>query len=367
MKKVILGATVAVVVAFSCVLLMGRLGRAAKLEAAIVPGADLLLRVDAKRAGDTPIAAVFEQFGKDQAAASGMTKQQETFKQKMEQATGLGEKDLVGVLASADIDPLNLMGSDEGPDIEKLVAVLAVQIARPMTMDQLKAGLKVLTTDPTTAVLADVVLVDESVGGCSVLKISPAATGPFVYVALSQDGKVVFIAPNVVSMEGVLQRSGRGKIESLASDLAATEKAMPGAPQTRLAFLLPESVRTKMKETMDAETDPMAAMTSMYLKPFAALKSLSLGMEFSDMLSLAVVGSFSAPEDAAQVSGLVSMVLPMLSGGKASNPTANMIKKLNVKLDGKTLTVSIVLTADEIKAQLSKVSPVIPSPVPVVP
>lgn len=292
------------------------------IEAAIVPGADLILSFDVRAVQEAAIVKKMEQIQEEAAKKNPLVQLEAKKKKRFEEAMGLTVDDIISVLVSADIDSLDLSGKNPSPNIEELVGVMALALAKPVSIDKLKAGLKIMAEgNPMVKGTPMAKIAEIKLGGTTGLRMTSGATGASnIYVATSTDGKVVYVALTQDSLQQALDRADKGQYEQIPSEVSKIEGALPGGTQMRVVFRAPNALRDRIKKEIadmrrKAGSDPGSAMALGLIAPFEKIKSLALGVKFDVDAEVCLLGDLGGAQQASQATMVIqSMVIPMMQG-----------------------------------------------------
>jgi hypothetical protein len=323
------------------------------VEAAIVPGADLLVRVDYQRYRTSPAAETIRNLRREQDPA--LMSAEEERARKLEEATGVSSDDLRAIFISGDLDGIDIESPDRDGEYLKLNAVLAVVFGRALTLEQFEAGLNVLALErPGARVEAALI------GGRKTLTIVAAERAePMLYGALSGDGRTIFLAPNSPSIEGVFLREGEKRAEVLSETLLAAEGELPKSSQLKTAFVVPEQLRRQIETRVSAVErqamkNPGAGIIVAFLTPFRKLTSVSLGARFTEGVNLGVAADLAGESEALQAATLIQTFLVPLIKARLTqrNPGSldDLDGKFSVASSGPKLRLEVNLKAEELKA-----------------
>jgi hypothetical protein len=215
------------------------------LRASFVEGADVMFYLD----GKTLNSSAFSQAVQAQRPPEE-TAEKEAKAAQLKEATGLDEEDVLILAFSMDLDGIDFQANDP-QQLENAKAVLAVELDKAVTLDQVKAGLEVMAEDsdqkPT--------ITKGSQDGLDVLILgSPAKQeqGPDqAYATLSPDGKTVLLSFNTASLKDGLARIDAGEMAAPSEDMATAIQSM-GNRHVRMVLVLPMEARKKLQEGVQA-------------------------------------------------------------------------------------------------------------------
>jgi hypothetical protein len=322
------------------------------VEAAIVPGADILGRIDYGEYRASPAAETIRKQRLEQNPA--LVEAEEERVRKLEEATGVSPDDLRAILFSGDLDGIDISSPEPDSEYLKLNAVLAATFDGVLTAEQFEAGLKVIALEiPGSRVE------EAEVGGRRVFSLfADGKAEPVLYGSLSLDGRTIFLTPNGRSMEGVFLREKEGRTESLSESLTTAERGLPEGSQFTTSFVLPEQLRRQIETRVSAAErqamkNPVAGMILGFITPFRKLSSLSFGASFAEGAQLGAAADLGGESEAMQaVAILQTMVLPFLKARLAQGGGRSMEDlegKLGVASSGPTLRLEVKLEAEDLK------------------
>lgn len=308
-------------------------GKPGSIDAAIVPGADVVARFDLDAIRAAPIHAAMKQ----QEAGSPMP----GFWKPFWTATGITQDDLSGMIIAVDLDPLDLSQPTPDSSLDTLQAVMALQLSKSITLDQLKAGIAAMDPmgqrQPTEVTVNDIPALKSEDGGL---------------VCLQGDGRYIFLSPNEASLTEALDRFKKGRVEALSTSMDAAMQALPGTPQIRAVVVLTEELQAKLKDAYQknqskASADLGASMILGMTSPLMDLKSLGLGVSCAADLALNLGGVFNKPESALQMKSTLDMAVGMMmmaAQEQAQGQGNSLAQALKVTQSENLLNLSLTLT-----------------------
>jgi hypothetical protein len=332
------------------------------LEAAIVPDADFLVRVDFQSIAATSACKGFgKQEASDEASGEDDATDEEPESGEPEpldferflEVTGLGPGDAVALLVAGDVDGLDLE-AEGGPDLSDAVGTLAVQIAKPLGSGKLGEGLEAAAEGrPTTIEKLDLD------GHPAFVIRTEKEDDEDVYVASAPGETTLLAAPNAESLRGALARAQEGAYAEVPAALDTVRQALPQGAQAQLAFLAPQKLRDAIQTQLaEAQEDPQAAMTVGFIKPFENLQSISFGAMCGEELQLNLAADLGGAEAANEVSTLLkTMVLPMAKGAIAETlkrSPAELDDRFDVSSEGPALKIGVRMSGDDVTALREK-------------
>jgi len=327
---------------------------AATLEAAIVPGADLVIRVDVQALRSATLCGDAKA---EEPAADGETPEKsedpEFDGEHFLEVTGLTADDLLSVLVTADLDQVEVGSENADANLQKAVAVAGARLGRVLDLDTLEKGLRESARGDAPPAITRV-----DVGGTPALKIdAPNPEEPDVFVASVADGKTLLAAANQASLAGALERLSSGRLAAIAPELEVVHASLPAGAQARLGFVLPQKIRDGIAKQID-QPSPENAMAAGFAAPFKKIKSLSFGVEAAERLTVVLAADLGAEDAAQQAQGLLGgMLAPMARSALANalgKQAAEVEDRLAVTARGTAIDVTLRLTAEDVSAIRAK-------------
>lgn len=327
-------------------------GAGATLDAAIVPEADVLVRMEVAALREAPIFAGLHadepapQPAPD-AVADGETPALDG--RRFLEITGLEPDDVVSLVLSADLDPLEVDPEGARPDLGRVPAAAALRLARPLDLDTLE---KAILGAAGAGAAPTVTRIELS--GVPALQVE--TTGPETskaFLASLASGEILLATPTRESLAGALDRARSGEVAPLAAELERLVAALPPAAQARVGFVVPQKFRDGLKARLE-EPPPETAMFAGFAKPFEDLQSLSLSVRADAKLTVVLAGDLGAEEAAQQASAILGGLLgPMAKSALASalgRKAAEVDDRLRVAAEGPVLDITLSLTSEDVAA-----------------
>lgn len=300
-------------------LLTGLISAQPLQQAALVPGADMILTVQMSALNQSPFMQALN------AAQSPRIQALKTRQQaQIQNAIGLKEEDVLAYMLSMKLpEALFETAFEPTPEIlQTLQFVLAVELATPLTLDKLKEGVELLREDTPGNAEVDTV----ELGGQTVLQLSTtteAGDTPFdnAYISLSDSGTIVLLTLNEASLTAAHRRLDRRESATPGAELQAALNALDGN-QIRMALLLPASARRSLAASVQqmSAADPMMGM---FTAPFAGLSSITFSGNATDRLAMALNIDIGNDMAAQQLAAMARNFGPSLGG--AAGPVARKI------------------------------------------
>jgi hypothetical protein len=321
-------------------LISGGLSAEPLKQAAIVPGADMVLSVNMAELNQSAFMKAIE--AQQPAEMKAIRSRQQD---RIRTATGLQEEDILRYMISFKLpDGLFAMDFQPNPEtLETLQFVLAVEVDRALTLEDLKKGIDLLQDDEPASAKVETV----ERGGRSVLKLNPRiedADTPVekAYVSLSDSGKIVLLTLNEASLTAAHERLGGSAAATPGPGVDAALQALEGS-QIRMALVLPAAARQALTGTVQqmSAADPMMGMMA---APFAGLSSVTFSGNADENMSMALNIDIGNEMAAQQVAAMIQSFGPGIGG--AAGPFARKIRPQAV---GTLLRLSGVLSPEDMK------------------
>lgn len=318
------------------------------LEAGLVPGADVVFRLDFKSARQAPVYSTLKELQNDQKGpvpAADLSSLAKTIETKL----GLKEEDIEHLILSADLDSIKMavMGPDPN-SMKSMQGMLSIQVAKPVTTAQLKQTILELAASEGGETNA-LKFTTETIGGTEVLALTPdSESDPHVHIAV-HGGQTILVGLNRPSVTSAIERAG-SKPATLDPAIAGVMDAIGANSQVKLSFVVPQVLRdTLAGMTKDSGSGPGAMLSG-----FKDFKSLSLGIHLSDGLTVNVSGDLGNADAANGLNGLVSMMKPQFKAALAEQtgkkPEEIPDNALTANTKQSVVNVTMLLTKDLISA-----------------
>lgn len=311
------------------------------IDAAIVPNADFVVRIDVNTIRQAPIVKQLE-IAKGNTVETKPADNYEKFRQ----TTGLTKDDVQAIVLSANTANFNFANGAAQTSLPQLTGVAAVELDKPLTIDKLIAGLQVLMDD------AQATFSRFELEGTRAVFIQPTKPNePGAYAATSRDAKTVYIALNKASLQAALQRAKKGVMSANRPEL---QNLSHPAAQAKLAFMAPQGLRdTLQAQLAKSQESPQGAMLSSFIAPFKDLRSVALGIHWDTGMQIDIAGDLGSAQAATQVAALIrTMGLPMLKNYTAKSSGKmpfNLDKQFNVSTEDTALRISLRFTGEDIQ------------------
>ena len=320
-------------------------------DAAIVSGADLVGRIDFGAMQSAPIVQKVEQAYKNE-----RVRQVSEANRRFEEATGLKREDLHSIIFSANTGTFDAT-LPESKRLEKLDGVIAIALAKPLTLEQLTRGIQAMAADGPPPRISR-----KNLAGRTVLLVRPSMPEQnAAYLATSRDGATVFLTLSETSLAAALAREHSGRYQVASAPIVSAQASMPADSQLRFAFVVPELLRSQIRGggLDNAKDNPSAAMMEGFLRNFQNIRSLSLAVGLSQDMALHLAGDLGDTESAQQAAMMIqTMLAPMLEAALESRGTPTAIaESFRVEPEGSSLRLGLRLSAEDLDSLGSSVDP----------
>lgn len=313
------------------------------LRASFVEGADVMFYLD----GKTVNSSAFSQAVQSQQSPAD-TAAKEAKAAQLKEATGLEEDDVLILAFSMNLDGIDFQAQDP-EQLGNAKAVLAVDLAKAITLEQVKAGLEVMAEDAAQKPTITIGNQD----GLDVLILGSAEDqdqGPDqAFATLSPNGKTVLLAFNTASLKDGLARIDAGEMAAPSDDMAAAIQSI-GDRHVRMALVLPMEARQKIQQGVQAAA-AQGGMGGM-MAPFATTQSLLISANTTENLDLALSLDLGNPGNATQAAGMMQGMLPMMMMGMQQQlgPQAMALsQKIKIAPKETAVTISVNLAPEDLQ------------------
>lgn len=322
-------------------------------EAALVPNASFVARIDVRGAAATPIGKTLQELRKQKRSTVPIPAAQKQLIEDLKKESGLTDEDIRRVVMSADISQLDL-DSGKSPDPETLNIAISVGLLKSITADTFKKCARLIIDQAKLRPVAEAVntptLTEDSLDGHPVLILkSSKPDEPSLHLALSKKGKTVYITLNRSSMSGLLKRADNGRSAGLSAGLSKLDSSLPKGTHSRFLLQVPESFQNKMKKKFSNPGTGGGAMLTGMIAPFMNMKNLSISARYGTSLEILLTSDLGTPENALQLNGMLAMFKGMLAQ-KDGGRSAGAVQKLKSETDGSILRIEVVLDESDISA-----------------
>ncbi|MFO7822257.1 MAG: hypothetical protein R6V56_09430 [Lentisphaeria bacterium] len=287
---------------------------------AVIPDADLVVMTDMAAMREAPIYKRLEAFGEEQEKLNASNPQADKMKklgEELKNITGLKDEDFQIFVLSAALEGLDPDAKGYAEIADKLNGVMAVGIAKPVTLDQLEEAAK-KATEENEEVEVETSRRDYKGNQILVLTNSKEDKKAPIAVATAADGKVIVIG-SMLGAKGALDRAESGDINAASQALGLGKDQQP---QMAVRFDLTEAMQKEMQQQKPQTQpgNPMAGAAAAF-KGLEQVKAyVTMGKNMDVLLAMAV-GSEDDAKAAKnvldnQVIGMIRMGMSMLAGGQ---------------------------------------------------
>lgn len=319
----------------------------ADLSTVIMPGADLVLKLDFVKMRNAAIGKKFKELEalKKELGQTGDMDQMTEFDEKLTRITGLKEEDFLSLTAAVEMDTLNL-DSGEKPNLVEMDAVLGVRLAKVLTDNQLEIGLKAFAEQMAEEEELEAVPIVSRTqqNGVSIFKTQKVGEKDALYFAMTDGGKALLMGSEMGIM-GTLARQTKGETTNTKKLFPTSIAAAVKSADFALLFQPTGAMQAKMKESA---ANPEAGPGAMFGQVFSKMKGLGLAIRSTDVMDIQLIGDFGDKAVAEQTRGLldtqvismVKMFASMAAGGKTM-PLLQTMKASAMENGTASVTLSI--------------------------
>lgn len=338
----------------------GRAGRSAKgkasSEAAIIPGANLVVSMDLAAARNSAmyqkIKALQEEDAADAVPGAEAVEEIEEMAEMAKEILGLKEDDLVRVTFSGKLLGDSLDGVQEDID-ENVEAAIGIELKTAVELDQIEKFLNAAAEKDGKTMN----ITRETVGGANALVVDEGDGDDPMYVATVSKGKIV-LGGTRDGLANAVKRAA--KPVKMASAMEGSGMPSGTAPQMFLAIILSDAMKAEIGEkitTAEAEE----GMAANFAKCFKGMNGATLGIGMTDAVDLAVYVNLASEEQATTLKSLfentalsgLKMGVTMMTGGQPMP----MLESITTQVTGPVASLNLKVTEadiDLIKAAAEK-------------
>jgi hypothetical protein len=293
------------------------------LDAAVIPGADLVLHLNLQSIRQSPIYKTLDALSAASATGAPSPLNMGDAGQQLEKILGIKEADVIAIVLSADLDGIAM--SPMGPDpsaLKSLNAVMGVVVAKDISTAQLKEAILAMAAsqDPPEAVE----LAEDKIGDTDILALVPTGEDDLPMHLAVRDGRQVFLGLNYDSLKGALDRA-EGAVPPLEPAMAGVMKSITADSQMKLGFVVPAALKAMIGGLSnpdapggdDAGTGDAGAGMGAMLAPLKEMRSLSFGLNLGEGLALTIAGDMGSGGAATGVGMLLGMLKPQFQAAVA--------------------------------------------------
>jgi hypothetical protein len=300
------------------------------LQAAIVPEADIVGQFDLDKMAATPF-------------SKAMDKKEDPLQKEILDQLGIASEDVTRVVLS-----MSLKGIDAAGD--KVPLVFAAASRKPLDLKKISDFI-VKKAGESKKPLA---IQGLELEGQPAIKIeNDKGKELTIFLSLSKDAKVMFVAFDENLLAAMIKRSIAGQAVPLSKELDALCQSTT-ASQMRFCCVLPEALREKLraagKANPEADNNPMGGFST----AFRGLEKLSWTADCDDKMQMKLSFDLGSPEDAKKGAGAVKGMIDMLTGlvtmqvvqDQKLAPVLELLQGIAIKDADKNLAVNMVLSIE---------------------
>lgn len=326
---------------------------------ALIPDAELVVHADL---ADLRASSMYNTLDKLAEKQQGQQPQQaEKVKKIMEELkdiTGLTEEDFQAFTMSMSFKGIDLDAKDFAGAGDKLNAVMAMNVTKDVTLDQLRKAIEAAAEqDGNTSIKIN----REPYKGVPMLVVEDLnqAKKDQPPLALAMTGKNrVLLAGTVVGTQGALDRAASGSSADAAKMLGLDKQ---GAPQVGMRFNLNSEMQKRLKEkAAEAQTNEAGGMQVAAAQVMEDLKQVALSLNMAETMNVNLTANLGSEEKARQakmmldnsVLSMARMIITAMSGGQP----LSLLETLQTAADAAgTVSLSFTLSQADIET-LQKVA-----------
>jgi hypothetical protein len=323
---------------------------AAQQQAAIVPGSDIVGTIAIHDLNTAPLIK-----NRTNTATHAITRAVAARSARLEASTGLTKDDITSALFSCNIDTYNFKAETQRERVADLNGLIAVQLAKPVSIGKIKQAIKLEYGTEELAGVANITIT----GNPGLIIKATKKTDPDIFITITPDKHVLLAALNSASLASALQRAKSGRIIKEPQVLARMRGSLPPKSQIKIAAIIPAEVRALINQhskamTRQAKQNPGMMAAAGITQLFQNIKSISLGAQLTKDLLLTVAGDLGNAQSSQQAAILMkTMVIPMMQATMAQQspqqtPVLNLKKQVKVKSDGTDLFLQIIIPENRI-------------------
>ncbi len=314
-------------------------------DIAVIQDADVVMRADLQGMRDSAIYTLIKDLADNQADTGLQIQEMEQVAEQLKDITGLEEDDFLTVTFSAVLEGIDF--ETDHMD-ERLNAVMAIELAKPITIDQLEEAINKAAEASPDINLAMARERHADSDFLAVTVIEEYGEDTTIGVALTAGGGVV-LTGTMPGTKGALDRQARGVSGSAAEHFELDPKALP---HLALRFDLTDAMQDWMRDGMgDPESyDPMVQS----MKAFEDLERIDLKVDMADDMNVAFSMGLGSEQKATvaknvldnTVIGMLRMMVGMVSGGQP----LTVLDSMDTRLEPHgAVTLSFTLTVSDIE------------------
>jgi hypothetical protein len=316
-------------------------------DIAIVSRADLVGTIDIQALAAAPIFTLASgKHSISQAAAARNAR--------IKMATGLTKKDILSAVFSCNTTSIKYTAPTRRQRLESLQGILAVQLAKPVTIAQIRQAIKLEYGSEERAGVSSI-----TINGYPALVVkAPDKNNPDIFVAITPNKKVLLTALNAASLHAALQRSKTGNYIGEPRKLNRLRQSMPPRSQIKLGAIVPrwaQDMLTRQSKIMlqQSKQDPRMAAAASIPKLFENIQTISIGVLVSNDVLLTVAGDLNSRAAANQAGALIkTLLIPIMQAALQKNNNGNgnidLTNQIKVRSSGSDLFIQLRIPAHQL-------------------
>lgn len=319
-------------------------------DIAVIQDADLVVHADLDAMRGAAIYAKLKELAdKQNEKSDAQAKKMKDLGEELKKITGLEDEDFQAITVSAVLDGVDMEAKAYADVADTLNGVMAVQLAKAVTLDQIEEAIQAAADDDPDMTVA---MSRENYKNDEILVVNAkesadAKESPFA-VAMANDNKTI-VAGTMIGTKGALDRAG-GKAESAVAALDLDEES---PAQFAMRLNLTEEMRNQLKENAKQQAgqtgNPQAAMA----QSFADLEKVSAAVNMADSMDVSLAMALGSEESATAAKGMIDtnvlgmarMMISMMSGGQPT--TLGQSLKTVADPDG-SVVLSFTLSSEDL-------------------
>lgn len=318
---------------------------------AVIPDADLFIRIDLASMRDTAIYDKFKEFGKTDAKPAVQAEDMKEMAEQLKSITGLTDKDFQKIVVSAVLKDIDFEAEDFKNATDNLNGAMAVQVTKSVTLDQLEEAARKAIAEKNDVRVS---ITRETYKDRELLVLTSVKDGQEeqpMAVTTSAEGKVIILG-SVPGINGAVDRLASGQVVAASEALGLPENNMP---QIAVRFDLTEQMRAKMRQQDPQEQppqggNPMAGVAAAFKDLEQVNAFVTMAEDAKVMLSLGVGSADSAQQAKGVLDNQVLSMVRMMATTMVAGQPLDMLNTLNTVADPQgAVQLRFALTAADIE------------------
>ncbi len=320
------------------------------LQAAIVPGANVVAYYDAEAARNTAIGKVLQDLSEEMGKV-GQEMQGQDFnrlQEKFKEVTGLTDDDIVAGLFSISLANIDFEAADP-PSMDELLMTGAVELKKPVTGEQLVRFIEAVAEEEGE----EPQITETAHGGVTIYTISemgPEVDADSISIAMIGGDRIGLFGPQAALREAI-DRTNAGRVEALSAELQQIRQTVRPGAQAYVIFAMTPALKASAAEEAAAASpnDPTAAAQ----KAMGSLNGASLSLSMGNQAQVSLIGVFENPDDAAGMTqffdNMVISTIRMFAGMMLGEKPLPMLQSLQARHDGNQAELSFTLSEADVQ------------------